>query len=92
MKRVIIGGFFFLGGLFTTLTIITLAAKFIPSITTWSGKSQLWFAIFGARQFNEYTGQSLYLGFPFIIGVLLTGVGVTILAREYFYNSRDKNN
>lgn len=81
MKRIIIGGILMLGGLLTTLTIIMAAAIYTPSVTQWSGQSKFWFAIFGAKQYGG--GQSLYLGFPFVIGVLLTIVGIIILGREY---------
>jgi hypothetical protein len=63
MKRIVIGGFLMLGGLLTTLTIIMAAAIYVPSITQWSGKSKLWFAIFGAKQYGNEVIQSLFLGF-----------------------------
>jgi hypothetical protein len=84
MKRIVIGGFIMLGGLLTTLTIIMAAAIYVPSITQWSGQSKLWFAIFGAKQYGNEVVQSLFLGFPFVIGVSLTIVGIIILGCEYF--------
>lgn len=77
MKRTVIGGFIMFGGLFITLTIIVVATLYIPNMSSWSG-SQLWYAIFG---------ESLYLGFPFIIGVLLAILGLVILVMEYLEKS-----
>ena len=88
MKRTIIGGFIMIGGIFTTLTIILMAMMYMPSMTSWNG-SQLWYAIFGGKQYgigNEAV-QSLFLGFPFIVGLLLTILGLVILAMEYFDKS-----
>ncbi|QOY34683.1 hypothetical protein AWH56_018415 [Anaerobacillus isosaccharinicus] len=86
MKRTVIGGFIMLGGLFTTLTIIVVAATYIPSMTRWSG-SQLWYAIFGGKQYGNDTVQSLFLGFPFVVGLLLSILGLVILVMEYFDKS-----
>ncbi|RTR26746.1 hypothetical protein EKG37_20795 [Robertmurraya yapensis] len=86
MKRTIIGGFIMLGGLLVTLAIILSGSIYATSITAWSGKSKLWYAIFGEKQYGEEVEaiQSLFLGFPFIIGVLLTILGLTILGYEYY--------
>lgn len=84
MKKVVIGGFILLSGLLTTLTIIFAAAIYASSITMWVGKSKLWYAIFGANHYGNEVSQSLHLGFPFIIGVLLSVIGLTILGQEYF--------
>lgn len=84
MKRTVIGGIIMLGGLMITLTIILCAAIYAPNITSWSGKSKLWFVIFGAPQYGNEVLQSLSLGFPFIVGVIVTIIGLVILAREYF--------
>ncbi|MFC6039533.1 hypothetical protein ACFPYN_08860 [Paenisporosarcina macmurdoensis] len=86
MKRTIIGGFIMLGGLFTTLTIILAAVTYIPSMTGWSG-SQLWYAIFGEKQYGDDVVQSLFLGFPFVVGLLMSILGLVILVMEYFDKS-----
>lgn len=92
MKRTVIGGFIMIGGIFTTLTIILMAVMYMPSMTSWTG-SQLWYAIFGEkrRQYGIGIGgeavQSLFLGFPFVVGLLLTILGLVILAKEYFDKS-----
>jgi len=65
-----------------TLSIIIAAAIYVPTITSWSG-SKLWFAIFGAKQYGNEVVQSLFLGVPFVIGLILTGIGLIILVREY---------
>ncbi|MEK4628828.1 hypothetical protein MKZ17_11530 [Solibacillus sp. FSL R7-0682] len=83
MKRTVIGGFIMFGGLFTTLTIIVVAALYIPSMTSWSG-SQLWYAIFGGKQYGNESVESLFLGFPFVVGLLLSILGLLILVMEYF--------
>lgn len=86
MKRTIIGGFIMLGGLLTTLTIILSGAIFATHITAWSGKSKLWHAIFGAKQYEDEVVESLFLGFPFVVGVVFTLLGLVILCIEYFKN------
>ncbi|MDW0115924.1 hypothetical protein QTL97_03075 [Sporosarcina thermotolerans] len=86
MKRTVIGGFIMIGGLFTTLTIILVAMTYIPSMTSWSG-SKLWYAIFGGKQYGIETVQSLFLGFPFVVGLLFTILGLAILIKEYFDRS-----
>ena len=50
-----------------------------PSITSWSG-SKLWFVIFG----ND---AGLFLGFPFVVGLLFTILGLAIPVMEYFDKS-----
>ena len=86
MKRTVIGGFIMLGGLFTTLTKIVVASIYIPSMTSWSG-SQLWYAIFGGKQYGNEVVQSLFLGFLFVVGLLLSVLGLAILVMEYFNKS-----
>ncbi|MGY3718027.1 hypothetical protein ACWE42_21160 [Sutcliffiella cohnii] len=73
-----------LGGLLTTLTIILCGTIYAIHITAWSGKSKLWHAIFGAKQFGNEVVQSLFLGFPFILGVIFTLIGLVILGMEYY--------
>ncbi|MEK3763366.1 hypothetical protein [Solibacillus sp. FSL K6-4121] len=86
MKRTVIGGFIMFGGLFITLTIIVVATLYIPNMRSWSG-SQLWYAIFGDIQYGNESVQSLFLGFPFVIGVLLAILGLVILVIEYLEKS-----
>ncbi|KIL51051.1 hypothetical protein [Jeotgalibacillus campisalis] len=89
MKKTIIGGFILLGGLLTTLTIILSGAIYASHITEWSGESKLWYAIFGAEQYGDEVIQSLFLGFPFVIGLIFTLLGLVILGIEY-YNTFEK--
>ncbi|MCM3715616.1 hypothetical protein [Halalkalibacter oceani] len=84
MKRIVIGGFVLLGGLLITLTILLAGTIYAMEITAWSGKSKLWHAIFGAPQYGDEPVQSLFLGFPFVIGILLTVGGLIILGQEYY--------
>lgn len=79
MKRTVIGGFIMMGGLFTTLTIILVAMMHFPSINSWTG-SKLWFVIF-------WNDAGLSLGFPFLVGLLFTILGLAILVMEYFDKS-----
>jgi len=83
MKKTAIGGILMLSGILTTIGIILAAAIYAPSITSWSG-SKLWFAIFGARKYGTEVINSLFLGTPFIIGIILSIIGLTILGKEYF--------
>lgn len=83
MKKTVIGGILMLSGVLTTISIIVTAAIYAPSITSWSG-SKLWFAIFGAKQYGNEVIQSLFLGAPFIIGIILAIAGLIILGKEYF--------
>jgi heme/copper-type cytochrome/quinol oxidase subunit 2 len=83
MKKTIIGGILIFTGTFISLAIILAAALFVPSITEWSG-SKLWFAIFGAKQYGNEVVQSLFLGFPFVIGIMLFVIGFMVLVVEYF--------
>jgi hypothetical protein len=82
MKRVFIGGIVVFTGIITSLSMIIAAAIYAPHITAWSG-SKLWFAIFGARQYGNEVVQSLFLGTPFVIGLVLAAIGLIILAKDY---------
>ncbi|MDN3015691.1 hypothetical protein PH210_05640 [Paenibacillus sp. BSR1-1] len=73
-----------LGGLLVTLSMVFVGAIYATSITQWSGKSKLWFAIFGAKQYGEEAVDTLFLGIPFILGVLITLIGLLILGYEYY--------
>jgi hypothetical protein len=84
MKRTIIGGVLVLTGTMISLAIFIAAASYAPSITTWQG-SKLWFAIFGANDFGkEVVVDSIFLGFPFIMGIILFILGLIVLGIEYF--------
>ncbi|MEK3702861.1 hypothetical protein MKY87_01945 [Paenibacillus sp. FSL R7-0198] len=83
MKKVLIGGILLFTGSLISLAIILAAALYVPSITAWSG-SKLWYAIFGAKQYDYEVVQSLSLGFPFIVGVILFVIGLIVLVNEYF--------
>jgi hypothetical protein len=83
MKKIIIGSVLMLSGILISIGIIIAAAVIMPSMTGWSG-SKLWFAIFGEEQLNGQAVQSLFLGFPFILGILLSVAGFAILVIEYF--------
>ena len=84
MIRTIIGGLFMLGGLLLTTSIIISGSIYATSMTAWSGKSKLWYAIFGAEQYGGEAVQSLFLGIPFITGILLSVIGLAIVGYEYY--------
>ncbi|WP_409250780.1 hypothetical protein V1502_11450 [Bacillus sp. SCS-153A] len=84
MKRTIIGGFFMLGGLILVGSIIIAGSAYATSMTSWSGKSKLWNAIFGAESYGDEVVQSLFLGFPFIIGIAIALIGAAMLGYEYY--------
>lgn len=82
MKKTMIGSVFMLSGIIITMSIIIAAAVYVPSITSWSG-SKLWYAIFGEKPYGSVVGQSLLLGFPFVIGFILGITGLVILLLQY---------
>lgn len=69
-------------GAIVTLSLIITAALYVPNINQWRG-SKLWFEIFGAQDMGA-TVQSLSVGIPFIIGLILFAIGLNILTIEYF--------
>ncbi|WP_026675245.1 hypothetical protein [Alkalihalobacterium bogoriense] len=89
MKSIVIGGFIMMGGLLITLTIILAGTIFATDITGWSGKSKLWYAIWGEKQYGDEVVQSLFLGFPFSVGLVLTILGFSILGYEYYKTFKD---
>lgn len=84
MKKTIIGSVIMLSGVIIDMTLLLVASLYIPNITAWSGSSKLWFAIFGEKQYGNEVVQSLFLRLPFMIGIILTIIGLIILAIEYF--------
>lgn len=82
MKRTIIGSVFMITGVIITLSLIIVATQYVSQITMWRGM-KLWFIIFGARDLGDAT-QSLSLGVPFAIGLILFIGGLLILIVEYF--------
>jgi len=83
MKRTVIGGIFMFTGALISSVILLAAAVYVPSITSWQG-SKLWFAIFGAKSYQNEVIQSLFLGFPFVVGVILFILGLLALVIEYY--------
>jgi hypothetical protein len=83
VKKTLIGGIIMFTGALISLAILIAAVLYVPSITSWQG-SQLWYAIFGAKQYGNEVVQSLFLGFPFIVGIILFVLGLIVLVVEYF--------
>ena len=81
MNRILIGGIIFFSGLLVTLGIIIAGVIYATNIDAWSGSSKLGFAIFD---------EPLFLGFPFVIGIVFTLLGVIILVDEYRKNFLEK--
>ncbi|WP_042351401.1 hypothetical protein [Bacillus massiliigorillae] len=90
MKRIFIGVVIMLSGLLVTLSIIIVGAVYATHINAWSGKSKLWFAIFGEKQYGDEVVDSLFLGFPFVIGVIFFLLGFIILVYEYYKTFKDQ--
>ena len=82
VKRTIIGSVLMITGAIITLSLIITATLYVPRITEWRG-SKLWFVIFGAKDLGD-TAQSLSVGVPFVVGLILFIIGLIILAIEYF--------
>ncbi|WP_374017452.1 hypothetical protein ABU162_25390 [Paenibacillus thiaminolyticus] len=81
MKKLLIGSVILFNGTMICLTLIILAALYSSSIDTWRG-TKFWFAIFGATDISN--AQSLFLGVPFVIGLMLFFFGLLVLIIEYF--------
>lgn len=83
MKKTVIGTVFMLSGLITVVSLIITAALYAPKLTEWRGP-KLWFAIFGASDLN----QGLFIGVPFVIGLMIFIIGAVMLLVEYFNDKK----
>ncbi|OWA33622.1 hypothetical protein B9G55_19915 [Saccharibacillus sp. O16] len=83
MKKTIIGSVLTLAGAWITGCIFVAAVLFVPNMSTWNG-TRVWYAIFGGGPYEADLKQSMALGLPFAIGVLLFAAGILILTIEYF--------
>ncbi|SEB92298.1 hypothetical protein [Paenibacillus sp. GP183] len=83
MKKTLIGSILMFTGALISSAIFITAALYVPNITNWQG-SRLWYAIFGAKQYGNEVVQSLFLGVPFIVGIILFVLGLIVLVVEYF--------
>lgn len=82
MKKAVIGSVIMITGAVIDLTLIFAASLYLPRMSEWRGL-RLWFAIFGSRDLGDAV-ESLSVGVPFIIGLILFVTGFIILAIEYF--------
>lgn len=89
MKRTIIACTIASCGVLIVSSIFISAAVYAPSITAWSG-SKFWFAIFGTRRFGNEAVQSLSLSIPFIIGSVMTVIGMLMAVTEYIKGNKDR--
>ena len=83
MKKTIIGSVLTLAGTWITGCIFIAAVLFVPNMSTWDG-TRVWYAIFGGGPYEADLKQSMALGLPFAIGILMFAAGILILAIEYF--------
>ncbi|NGZ75657.1 hypothetical protein [Saccharibacillus alkalitolerans] len=83
MKKVIIGSVLTLAGTWITGCIFVAAALFVPNLSSWEG-TRVWYAIFGSGPYEADLKQSMALGLPFAVGVLMFAFGIVILAVEFF--------
>jgi hypothetical protein len=86
MKRAIIGGFISLSNAIIISAIIIAAGTYSSSLTSWSGKSKFWYAIFGAPTYGN-VNLSMNLGFIFVLSSILLIAGVALMAYELFRKS-----
>lgn len=84
LKRVIIGAFISLCSAIIDAAIIITAGIYSSSLTSWSGKSKFWYAIFGAQRYGNEANLSLNLGELFIIASILFVLGIIIMIIELF--------
>ncbi|MEJ8302376.1 hypothetical protein [Saccharibacillus sacchari] len=83
MKKVVIGSVLTLAGTWIVGFIFVAAVLFVPNMSSWDG-TRVWYAIFGGGPYEADLKQSMALGLPFAIGVLMFAAGIVILAIEFF--------
>lgn len=83
MKKIIIGSVLTLAGTWIVGFIFIAAVLFVPNMSSWDG-TRVWYAIFGGGPYEADLKQSMALGLPFAIGVLMFAAGIVILAIEFF--------
>jgi predicted Co/Zn/Cd cation transporter (cation efflux family) len=86
MKKVIIGGSISLCGAIIHAAVIIAAGVYSVSLTSWSGSSKFWYAIFGAPTYGNEVNLSLKAGFLFVASLILVLAGIIIMALELFGN------
>ncbi len=83
MKKIVIGSVLTLAGTWIVGFIFVAAVLFVPNMSSWDG-TRVWYAIFGGGPYEADLKQSMALGLPFAIGVLMFAAGIVILAIEFF--------
>ena len=83
MKKVAIGSVLTVCGTIINCLIIVAASIQFGSVHSWRG-SKFWYVIFGDFPYKDNLSQSMDMGVPFILGLLLLLCGIIILAIEYF--------
>jgi len=89
LKRVIFGGFISLCSAIIVAAIIISAGIYSSSLTSWSGTSKFWYAIFGAQNYGNEANMSLNLGFLVITASILFILGMIIMIVELFKKDKD---
>ncbi|GGN91121.1 hypothetical protein [Saccharibacillus kuerlensis] len=87
MRKTLIGCVLTLVGAWMIGCIFIAAAIFVPNMSTWEG-TRIWYAIFGDGPYEADLQQSMALGLPFAVGILILVIGLLILAVEYFRTER----
>jgi hypothetical protein len=85
VKKTVIGAVILIAGVLQTMGIIISGVVYLPHLTTWltSYPSKLLFLILAGRsQFND-GADGLGLSIFFILGIIMTFLGLTILIYEY---------
>lgn len=91
MKRTVIGSVLTLAGTGIIGCLFIAAVLFVPNMSSWEG-TRVWYAIFGSGTYEADLKQSMALGLPFTIGVLIFVLGIVILAIEYFRPEARRDN
>jgi uncharacterized membrane protein len=76
VKRVLIGGFFLLGGVLLLGFMLVATASIAVTLTGWSGVSRYWYAMF-----SGYYGGAGFLVLTLLAAVMILG-GIVLLLIE----------
>lgn len=82
MKRILIGTVISLCSAIIDAAIIISAGIYSISLTSWSGRSKFWYAIFGSQRYGNEANLSLNMGELFIVASALFILGMIILLQE----------
>ncbi|MCQ4087059.1 hypothetical protein [Saccharibacillus sp. JS10] len=89
MKKIAIGGILTLAGTWIVGCIFVAAALYVPNMSSWEG-TRVWYAIFGGGTYESDLKQSMALGLPFVVGLIMVVGGLVILMIELFRSENPK--